>query len=111
VTAPEVLIQYEGGLQQLQAGLAQVRMQHLAAAAILLIASGIFLMLGFYALKRRVPLWLPALPVPIAAASALQYRRLGLAGSRIRRLQRFYRRAGQRVKGLWAGEGFTGDEI
>jgi hypothetical protein len=107
----EVLIQYEGRLQELQAGLAQVRMQHMAAAAVTLVAIAIFLLLGVYALKRRVPLWLPALPVPIAAASALHYRRLGLAGSRMRRLQRFYQRAGERVKGLWPGEGFAGDEF
>jgi hypothetical protein len=111
VGAPEVLIQYEDRLEQLQASLAQVRMQHLAAAAVLLIAAAMFLVLGVYALKRRVPLWLPALPIPIATAAARHYRRLGLAGSRIRRLQRFYRRASQRVKGLWAGEGFTGDEF
>jgi DNA mismatch repair ATPase MutS len=86
-------------------------MQHLAAAAVLLVAVALSLTLGVYALKRRVPLWLPALPIPIAAASALHYRRLGLAGSRMRRLQRFYRRGGQRVKGLWAGEGFAGDEF
>ena len=76
-----------------------------------LIAAVMFLTLGVYALKRRVPLWLPALPIPIATASALHYRRLGLAGSRTRRLQRFYSRASQRLKGLWAGEGFTGDEF
>jgi MutS domain V len=111
VAAPEVLIQYEGRLQQLQAGLTQVRTQHLAAAAILLIASAIFMTLGAYALKRRVPFWLPALPIPIATAAALHHRRLGVAGSRTRRLQRFYRRASQRVQGLWAGEGFTGDEF
>ena len=86
-------------------------MQHLAAAAVLLFATAIFLTLSVYALKRRVLLWLPALPIPIATASALHYRRLGLAGSRMRRLQRFYTRANQRVKGLWAGEGFTGDEF
>jgi hypothetical protein len=111
VAAHDVLIRYESRLQELQAGLAQVRMQHLAIAAVLLVATVVFLMLGVYALKRRVPLWLPALPVPIATASALHYRRLGLAGSRMRRLQRFYHRAAQRVKGLWAGEGFTGDEF
>jgi DNA mismatch repair ATPase MutS len=86
-------------------------MQHLAAAAMLLFATALLLTLGVYALKRRVPLWLPALPIPIAAASTLHYRRLGLAGSRMRRLQRFYHRASQRVKGIWAGEGFTGDEF
>jgi hypothetical protein len=111
VAAHEVLIQYEGRLQELQVGLAQVRTQHLAAAAVLLVATAIFLTLGVCALKRRVPLWLPSLPIPIAAASALHYRRLGLTGSRMRRLQRYYRRASQRVKGLWAGEGFTGDEF
>jgi len=86
-------------------------MQYLEAAAVLLVATAIFLTLGVYALKRRVPLWLPALPIPIATAAARHYRRLGLAGSRIRRLQRFYRRASQRVKGLWDGEGFNGDEF
>jgi hypothetical protein len=111
VDVPEVLSQYEGRLRELQAGLAQVRIQHLAAAAVLVVATTIFLTLGVYALKRRVPLWLLAMPIPIATASALHYRRLGLAGSRIRRLLRFYHRASQRVKGLWDGEGFTGDEF
>jgi hypothetical protein len=111
VAAHEVLIQYEGRLRELQAGLAQVRIQHMAAAAVTLVAIAIFLVLGVYALKRRVPLWLPALPIPIAVASALHYRRLGLAGSRIRRLKRFYQRAGERVNGLWPGEGFAGDEF
>jgi hypothetical protein len=104
-------MQYEGRLQELQLGLAQVRMLHLAAAAVLLAATAIFLTLGIYALKRRVPLWAPALAIPIAAASALHYKRLGRAGSRMRRLKHFYHRATQRVKGLWAGEGVTGDEF
>jgi hypothetical protein len=111
VAAHEVLIEYEGRLQELQQALTQVRMQHLAAGAVLLGAVALFLTLGVYALKGRVPLWLPSLPIPIATASALHYRRLGFAGSRMRRLQRFYRRAGRRVEGLWAGEGFTGDEF
>jgi hypothetical protein len=111
VTAQEVLIQYEGKLQELQAGLAQVRLQHMAAAAALLFAAALTLTLAVYALQRRVPQWWLALPIPVVAASALHYRRLGLAGSRICRLSRFYQRALQRVKGLWAGEGFTGDEF
>jgi hypothetical protein len=110
VAAQEVLIRYEGKLQELQSELAQVRLQH-AAAAVLLFAAALTLALAVYALQRRVPQWLPALPIPIAAASALHYRRLGLAGSRIRRLSRFYQRAVQRVKGLWAGEGFPGGEF
>jgi len=86
-------------------------MQHLAATAMLLVATAIFPKLGVYAVKRRVPPWLPALPIPIATAAALHYRRLGPARSRMRRLTGFYQRAIQRVKGLWAGEGFTGEEF
>jgi hypothetical protein len=111
VAAQEVLIQYECKLQELQAGLAQVRLQHVAAAAMLLFAAALALALTVYALQRRVPQWWPPLPIPIAAASALHYRRLGLAGSRMRRLSRFYQQAIQRVKGLWAGDGFSGDEF
>lgn len=111
MAAPDALIQYEGRLQELQAGLAQVRTQNLAAAALLLLVAALVLTLGVYALQRRVPVWWPLLPIPIATASALRYRCLGLAASRMRRLQRFYRRAVQRVKATWPGEGFTGDEF
>jgi hypothetical protein len=111
VTAHEVLIQYEGKLNGLQAGLAHVRVQHLATATALIVAVALFLSLGFYTVRQRIPLWWPSLPIPIAACSAWRYRRLGLAGSQMRRLQGFYRRAIQRVKGLWPGHGFTGDEF
>jgi uncharacterized membrane protein len=95
VTVHEVLIQYESRLQELQAGLTQVRMQHLATATVLMVAAALFLTLGVYAIRQRIPLWWPSLPIPIAAASARRYRRLGLAGSRVWRLQRFYHRAVQ----------------
>src|SRR6266700_8445928 len=82
VTVHEVLIQYESRLQELQAGLTQVRMQHLATATVLIVAAALFLTLGVYAIRQRIPLWWPSLPIPIAAASARRYRRLGLAGRR-----------------------------
>ena len=111
VTAHEVLIQYEGKLNGLQAGLAHIRLQHLATATALIVAVALFLGLGFYTVRQRIPLWWPSLPIPIAACSAWRYRRLGLAGSQMRRLQGFYRQGLQRVKGLWPGHGFTGDEF
>ena len=111
VTAHEVLIQYEGRLQELQAGLAHVRVQHLATATALVVAVALFLILGFNALRQRVPVWWPSLLIPIAAVSAQRYRRLGLAGSQMRRLRGFYERAIGRVKGTWPGQGFTGDEF
>jgi hypothetical protein len=111
LAAAEALCQYEAKLQALQAGLARVREQRLTAGAVLLVAAALFVTLGVYAVKRRVPLWLPAMPVPIAVASALHFRRLGFAGSRNRRLIRFYRQGKRRIEGLWAGEGFTGDEF
>src|ERR1700676_2520062 len=107
VIAHRVFIQYEARLQELQAGLAQVRVQHLAAAAVLVIAAVMFLALGFFTVRERAPLWLPSLPIPVAAASARRYRRLGMHNSQMRRLQRFYRRAIQRVTGSWPGQGFT----
>lgn len=111
VTAHEVLIQYEGRLQELQAGLAQVRVQYLATATVLIVAAALFLALGFYAVRQSIPLWWPSLPIPIAAASARLYQRLSLARSQMGRLQGFYYRAVGRINGIWAGQGFTGDEF
>lgn len=111
MTAHEVLVRYDGRLQELQAGLAHARVQHLATATVLMVAIALLLALGFYATRQRIPFWWPSLPIPIAAASARRYRRLALAGSQMRRLQDFYRRATHRVKGIWPGHGFTGDEF
>jgi MutS domain V len=111
VTAHEVVVQYEGRLQELQAGLAHLRVQHLATATALIVAAALFLVLGFFTIQQRLPLWWPSLPIPIGAASARLYRRLSLARSQTQRLQRFYHRAMGRVKGMWPGQGFTGDEF
>ena len=106
-----VLIEYEARLQELQATWAQIRMQHAAAGTVLLIAVALILMLGFGAVRQRIPLWWPSLPLPIAAASARRYRRYGVARSRTWRLMRFYNRAIQRVNGIWSGQGYGGDEF
>jgi len=92
-------------------GLAQVRVQHLATATALIVAAAVFLALGFYTVQQRLPFWWPSLPIPIAAASARLYQRLSLARSQMQRLQGFYHRAVGRVKGMWPGQGFTGDEF
>lgn len=109
--AGEILIQYQSRLQALQAGLAQLRTQQLATAVVLLALAALFLTLGVLAIQRRAPLWVPALPIPLAAAVAPRYRRLALANSRMRRLQRYYQRGVQRVSGSWPGEGSPGDEF
>ena len=111
MTAHEVLIQYEGRLQELQAVSAQVRVQYLTTATVLIVAAALFLALGFYAVRQSIPFWWPSLPIPIVAASARLYRRLSLARSQTWRLQGFYDRAVGRVKGMWPGQGFTGDEF
>jgi len=111
VTTHEVLIQYEGRLQELQAGLAHVRVQHLASAGALIVAAALVLTLGFGAIRQRIPLWWPSLPLPIAAVSARRYRRYRIARSRTSRLMRFYDRAIQRVRGMWPGQGYKGDEF
>jgi len=106
-----VLMEYEARLQELQASWAQVRLQHTAAATVLLIAIALLLTLGFGAVRQRIPLWWPSLPLPIAAASARRYRRYRVSRSRTWRLMRFYGRAIQRVKGMWPGQGYTGAEF
>jgi hypothetical protein len=85
--------------------------QHLATATALIVAAAVFLALGFYTVQQRLPFWWPSLPIPIAAASARLYQRLSLARSQMQRLQGFYHRAVGRVKGMWPGQGFTGDEF
>lgn len=111
MTAHDVLIQYEGRLQELQAGLAQARIQYLTSATVLMVAAALFLALGFFAIRQSIPFWWPSLPIPIVAASARIYRRLSLVGSQMGRLKGFYHRAVRRVNGMWAGQGVTGDEF
>ena len=86
----------------------QARSHHIAAAVVLVVAAGLFLTLGLYAIQKQLPFWTPLLPIPIAAVAMQRYRRYRADGSRAWRLWRFYGRALKRVQGDWSGNGVTG---
>jgi hypothetical protein len=111
VTLSEVLIQYEGRVLELEAAIAQLRWPHALAAGVLTLALGLFLALSLYAVRGQISFLWPSLPIPLAAASARRLRRARQSESRMWRLKRFYDRALQRLKGDWAGAGFTGEEF
>jgi hypothetical protein len=111
VTADDIRIRYDDRIRELQAGLRQLTWRQLSIAGILAVAAVLSLVLGVAAVRHRVPVWWPALPLPIIAAAVPQYRSLSLAATRSWRLKRFYQAAAQRVQGLWAGEGHSGDEF
>jgi hypothetical protein len=86
-------------------------MRQMADGAMLLGAVGICLVLGVLALRHRVPVWWPVLPVPIAAAAVPRYLRLRREGTRAWRLKTYYARAIERVSGEWQGTGVSGEEF
>lgn len=111
MTAPEVLIQYEGRLRELEASLVQAREQQRTLTALLAIVA-FALLLGVHTLWPRAPIWWPALLlVPLAAAVLPRFLRLHRDESTTWRLRRVYQRAIRRLKGLWAGEGSEGAEF
>jgi hypothetical protein len=89
--------------------MAQARWHH-GLAAIAAGAAGILILIaGVYAIRQQVPLWWPSLPVPLAAFSARRYHREHGRRWRALRLCRCYERSLNRIRGLWAGHGVTGD--
>ena len=105
----ELLMQYEGRVGELQAGLEHARFHSTLAASVLAIALALFLTFCVLTVRRRVSfLWL-SLPIPLAAASTHHFRRYRHSQSRMWRLQRFYDRAVQRVEGTWMGSGANGE--
>lgn len=111
MTIQQVVLQYEGRALELQTALAQLLKPQALAAILLTLAVGLFIVLGFYAIRGQASLLWPPLPIPIAAASARRLRQIRQSESRLWRLKRFYKRAIQRVKGDWAGTGITGEEF
>lgn len=111
MTVPEVIIQYESRLREMQAGIVNSRLHSNAAAVALAVAVAMFLMLGFYAFRQQVSLWWPSVPIPFVAVSARRYRQVRESGYRMSRLKSFYERAVQRVQGNWVGTGATGEEF
>jgi ABC-type multidrug transport system fused ATPase/permease subunit len=104
-------MQYERRMGQLQVGLEQARFHGTLAAVLLALAFAVLLMLSLLAFRQQVSFLWSSVPIPFAAASALRFRRYRLSRSRMWRLQRFYDRAIQRVKGNWVGSGAKGEEF
>lgn len=111
VTVPELLLQYEGKLQELQASLAQARVHNTVTTALLAAIVAVFLMLSLYAIRQRASFLWPSLSVPFAVVSARRLRLRQHSQYQMRRLQKFYRRAVERVNGNWAQNGADGEEF
>jgi MutS domain V len=111
VTIHDVLVHYESRVRELQAGIAQLHLPQLHAAAIFAIALGVFLTTAFYAIRGEASFFWSSLPVPVAAVSARRLQRHRELKLRMSRLKRFYDRAVRRVQGDWAGAGRTGEEF
>jgi hypothetical protein len=107
----DVLIQYENRLSDLHLSIVQLRLPHALTAAIFAIAIGLFLVLSLYAIRMQLSYFLPSLPALIAAVSAWRLQHYRQTKYRIWRLNRFYERSVQRVKGNWVGSGVTGEEF
>ncbi len=82
------------------------------SAAAILIGAAVLLCLVFTvsAVRHRVPVWWPALPLPFAAAAIPRFRRLSRKRSRAWRLKRYYEESLRRLQGKpnqdSAGESF-----
>lgn len=111
MTINDVAAEYERVLNMAQEGIAQARMHHSAAAAMLAVAAMAVLILGVSALRKQAPFWLPSMPVPVAVACAHLYSRSRRRGLQMARLKAFCQRAIERVQGDWAGKGATGEEF
>ncbi len=91
--------------------MAQLQWRHALAACLLMIALGLCLAFSLYAMRGQMSFPWASLPIALAAASFRRLRQIRQSKTRRWRLKRFYDRAVQRVKGDWAGSGFTGDEF
>ena len=106
----QVLAQYEGRLTDLQTNLAQIRLYSTLTAAAGAAVFALILVLSVLAMRQRVSILWPSLPVPLAVALTLRFRRYSRSRPGIWRLRCFYQRAVQRAQGNWAGNGVTGVE-
>ncbi len=111
VTIDDVLMQYESRLGELHTGIAQLRLPNALTAAIFVVAIGMFLVFGLYAIRAQVSYLWPCLSFSTAAFSARRLQRHRRSRSRMWRLKRFYDRAVNRLKGHWACSGMTGEEF
>lgn len=91
--------------------MAQARLHHLSAAVVMGIGCMLLAVLGWYAIRMRIPAGWPLAPVPVVAVSARRFRRSGQNVSRFWRLTNFHERAIRRVKGDWLDDGVTGEAL
>jgi hypothetical protein len=106
-----VRAEYVGRLAELRAEWERSERRHQAAAAVLILTVALLFGLGLSAVRRRVPLWWPAMPIPIGVVAAIEFRRLRAGRRRIWRTIRYYDRSLRRVEGSWAGDGYRGGEF
>jgi hypothetical protein len=105
------MVQYETRVSELQAGISQLQLPQIHAAAIFAIALGVFLTTAFYAIRGEASFFWSSLPVPVAAISARRLQRYRELKLRMWRLKRFYDRSVRRMQGDGAGTGVTGEEF
>jgi hypothetical protein len=111
VTLDDVVLRYQVRLQELQAGMEHARAHSAEAAAVLVVAAAAFVVLGWYALRKEVGFWWPAMPLPVAAVAGRRVLRDRRAQYQDWRLKHFYQRALKRVQGDWAGKGVAGESF
>ncbi|HUQ95867.1 MAG TPA: hypothetical protein VM120_29590 [Bryobacteraceae bacterium] len=107
----EGLTGYERRLHELQENLEQARSRVAASVAGAAVAIALFATSAFYAFQHQIPWWVPPLlllPAVFAARGCSRYRRTEAGLSR---LERFYRRALERVQGNWIGNRVSGEEF
>lgn len=108
MTTNEVLLQYQHRLTEIEAAVAHARLGTVASALLLALVLALFVTVGIYAIRRQAPAWSPLVPATIALVAARLYARCRKTGTRMWRLQEFYKHSIQRMRGDWAGKGCPG---
>jgi hypothetical protein len=106
-----VLLGYQQRSGELQALLEQLKAQQRNTVAVLILAVATVAAFGLLALKHRMPVWAPPLPLLVALASLRKTSRQGSRVWNLARLRRFYVRGVERLEDRWAGEGISGEEF
>ncbi len=107
------LLEYQGRLQGLHAGLAQAHAKQSGALALLAFVLAVFLLLclSAYSSRRAAPVWLPPLVLPAAALAWRNFLQGRREAVKALHLRRFYQSGVDRLNGNWAGKGASGDEF
>lgn len=111
MTIQQLVLQYETRIIELHLALVQFRWHHALATAVMTVAFLALCVLGIYAIRGQLASIWAALPLVATGAAAWRWRQMSQSKSRLWRLERFYQRGLQRLKGDWAGGGATGEEF